>query len=939
MISHTLNLPRPADHPNASLRFANQTPIEVRNSMSRIGSAFSAITLAMFVFAACHAEAQERVIYSFSNNGTDGATPRSNLIFDSQGNLFGTTSAGGADNGYGTVFELSPQGDGSWKETILYSFPGELGGVGPSGGLIFDSSGNLYGLATGSEATGEVYELSPPVTSGGMWTQTVLYSFLGSPDGEMPVGNLIFDQQGNLYGVTSSGGNGIGDGTVFELTPGSKGIWTEKVIFTFTGSSTGYSPMSGLIFDGDGNLYGTAGGGGSGFSGVLYELSPPSPGTTWNETVIWNFAQKVPAEGGPTSSLIFDTKGNLYGTTGGQYPGWGTVFEMSPPALSGGAWTELTLYSFVHGAADGYQPEANVIFDADGDLWGTTISGGPNLDAVGDSKGSIFELTPHTGGTWTEDPAYFFGTNTNDGYETSAGLIEDSKGNFYGTSPYGGNGTGTVFEFTPLPTAATPTFSPDPGSFTTVQSVEISDITPDALIYYTTNGTTPTVQATKYSGAISVSTPQTIKAIATASGYNNSAISSAIYTVNLPIAATPTFNPLPGTYTGAQMVSLSDTTKGATIYYSTNGFPPTTSSTVYTEPILVSASETILANSTAPNYATSATAIGTYNFNAAAPAISPQGGTFSTPQTVTITDSTPGVTVYYTTNATAPTSASAKYTAPIEISTSQTVEAIAIGGGLGNSQVATAKFTFEPATPPPTFVLKPGTYPGTQLVALKDAIAGATIYYNSNGKSPVTSPEKYSAPIVVRATETIQAVAIAPGHAVSTVVRGIYTIEKPAATPAFSLKAGKYAMAQTVKITDSTKGAVICYTTNGKTPTTASAKYSAPIKVAADETVKAIAVAKGFATSAVASAVYTIETATPTISPNGGTFTKVQTVTIKDVTAGAAIYYTINGTAPTAKSTKYSQAFKVSASETVKVMAIATDHAESAVASAEFTIP
>lgn len=747
--------------------------------MKHVAIAISAAVLGAFQVAASPATAQEKVIYPFLNNTTDGANPMSSLVFDTQGNLYGTTYGGGGANGYGTVFELSPQGDGSWKETILLSFPGAANGLWPTGAPVIDSAGNLYGLAAGGAGDGMAYELSPPAKAGDKWTETVLYKFQGSPDGDNPVGSLVFDKQGNLYGATTDGGSSI-FGSVFELAPGTGGTWTETTIFSFTGSATGTFPMAGLIVDGEGNLYGTTQQGGSAADGVVYELSPPSSGTTWNETVIWNFSHHVPDGEGPESSLLLDSKGNLFGTCPLSTSGSGIAFELSPPAQSGGAWTEQILYTFPNSTSDGAGPDSNLIFDADGNLWGTTEQGGPNLDATG-GDGSIFELTPQTGGTWKEQPVYFFGSSKGDGFTTTAGLIEDSSGNFYGTTKDGGNGVGTVFEFTPLPIAATPTFSPDPGiGYTSVQSVEISDTTPDAAIYYTIDGSTPTTSSKKYSAAISVSSSETIKAIATAGGYNNSAVGTATYTVHLPQAATPTFS------------------------------------------------------------------------------------------------------------------------------------------------------------------LKSGVYRGVQHVTLNDATAGAAIYYTTNGKTPTTASTKYSTAIVVSATETIEAIAAAAGHADSAVVKAAYTIEKPTATPVFSVRPGKYVKAQSVKITDATPGAAIYYTTNGTAPTTKSTRYAAAITVARNETIKAIAMGKGDTNSAIAEAVYTIESPTPTIKPAGGAVTATTAIALADSAKGAAIYYTISttgsGTVPTAKSTKYIKPFTLTKNSTVEAIAIAPGLASSPVAAAKFTI-
>jgi len=268
-----------------------------------------------------------KLIHRF--NGTDGANPASTLIFDSAGNLYGTTS-GGPSNGPGTVFELQPSGKGAWALNTLYTFKGVPDGSAPYGSLVFDTAGNLYGTtSTGGPANaGTVFELSP-ATDGG-WTETVLYSFLSSGGTDPSVG-VILDSAGNLYGTTvSSGGTcGCDYGTVFELVRGTGGAWTKTTLHTFT-SNDGHSPL-GLVFDTAGNLYGVTFVGGSSNDGTVFELSPGSGGT-WTETQLHVFGGADGA--GPVGSLIFDSTGNLYGASayGGADNNKGTVFEVSPGA-------------------------------------------------------------------------------------------------------------------------------------------------------------------------------------------------------------------------------------------------------------------------------------------------------------------------------------------------------------------------------------------------------------------------------------------------------------------------------------------------------------------------------------------------------------------------------------------------------------------------------
>ena len=446
----------------------------MRGKRLSIGLRAALAIIAATLFAtSTWAQIHEQVLHNFQYNGTDGVLPFAGLIFDAAGNLYSTTSEGGT-YGVGTVFELTPAAGGGWTETVLHSFGNGTDGRGPNA-LIFDAAGNLYGTTSwgGTYTYGTVFELTP--AAGGGWTEQVLYSFCSQTnctDGAHPVAGLIFDAAGNLYGTTGHGGvyascnSGTGCGTVFELTPTAGGGWTEKVLHNFGNGTDGNSPSAGLIFDAASNLYGTTyvGGiycSGSGGCGTVFELTPAAGGT-WTETVLYSFcpAGYPCTDGiGPEAGLIFDAAGNLYGTTvqGGRYD-YGTVFELSPTA--GGGWTETVLHNFGNGL-DGVDPSAGLIFDAAGNLYGTTSWGG----YYGHYEyGTVFELTPAASGGWTETVLHSFGNGT-DGRAPLAGLIFDAAGNLYGTTsaggtdtscPNGGYGCGTVFE---LQTAVTYTLT------------------------------------------------------------------------------------------------------------------------------------------------------------------------------------------------------------------------------------------------------------------------------------------------------------------------------------------------------------------------------------------------------------------------------------------------------------------------------------------------
>lgn len=395
--------------------------------------------------------------------------------------------------GCGVVFELSPPsgGTGPWTETVLYTFTGSSDGAYPQTGLIFDPNGNLYGTASnggnmsgtichGLGGCGVVFELSPPKSGSGPWTEIPIYTFTGKADGAVPYASLIFDAKGNLYGTTAGGG--LADGVVFELTPpkSGSGPWTETVLYSFTGGSDGADPVANVTFDTNGNLYGTTTRGGntalpncsaSVGCGVVFELTPPGGGSgPWSETPLYSFTGKTDGSY-PYAGVIIDSQGNLYGTTaiGGaksgavckKTNGCGVVFEVSPPNGGSGDWTETVLYSFGNSIDGGY-PYAGVIFDSVGNLYGSTVQGGNTSGAncsAYDGCGVVFELSPPIGaGSWNETAAYTFNGGSDGGFPYAAPIL-DTQANLYGTTSGGGNlsgsnctdvgGCGGVFELTP----------------------------------------------------------------------------------------------------------------------------------------------------------------------------------------------------------------------------------------------------------------------------------------------------------------------------------------------------------------------------------------------------------------------------------------------------------------------------------------------------------
>ncbi len=428
-----------------------------RKRFAKLGLALTIAAAIILATTSAKAGQKEYVLHNFGS-GNDGTNPSSVLIPDSTGNLYGTTAGGGA-HGFGTVFMLTANPPNGWKETILYSFKGGRDGLGPHGGLAWDSAGNLYGTTLGGGAIGQlckgtggcgtVFELSP--LASGKWQENVLYRFKGCQnDGCHPTGGVVFDSTGNLYSTTTGGGDagcGIGRcGTVFELTRSSSG-WRETVIYHFRGvlQGDGSGPQAGLTFDSAGDLLGTtlAGGTGSckGGCGTVFELTPTSSG--WQETVLHSFAGGSDGAGSWASLSLDVAAGILYSTTSlGGPNNHGTVFQLAPG--SGGGWTEEVLHSF-SGGKDGSEPFANVILDSAGNLYGTTVGGG-NITC---DCGTVFKLVPGSDGKWTESVLHNF-VSGNDGANPQTGLLFDTAGNLYGTTSAGGNHNsyGTAFEIT-----------------------------------------------------------------------------------------------------------------------------------------------------------------------------------------------------------------------------------------------------------------------------------------------------------------------------------------------------------------------------------------------------------------------------------------------------------------------------------------------------------
>jgi uncharacterized repeat protein (TIGR03803 family) len=394
------------------------------------------VALVMMLASAAWAKPRFKILHRVAGGLFQGVT------FDAQGNLYSVTNGGG-DHNAGSIFQLSPDSLG-WTLTTLHSFSGDDGAT-PNGGLIFDSAGNLYGTTpvggSGYDG-GVVFEMSPGL---GGWVFNALYNFCpiyGCPNGTNPHSGVILDGQGNMYGTATAGGS-ADEGVIFEL-PAYSERRSEHVFLNFD-STRGIDPIAGLIPDQSANLYGTTFRGGKYGGGTVFELA--RVGKAWEEHVLYSFcAVGFPSckDGlGPYAGVVFDAAGNLYGTTGqggGNQCGettCGTIFKLTQ--VKNGKWKHTVLYSFPK-HKNGSFPTGGVIVDKAGNLYGATVAGGMGACSAG-GCGVVYKLSPGPNGKWTYTALHKF--NGGDGAQPLGGLTLDNAGNLYGTA------YSVVFEVTP----------------------------------------------------------------------------------------------------------------------------------------------------------------------------------------------------------------------------------------------------------------------------------------------------------------------------------------------------------------------------------------------------------------------------------------------------------------------------------------------------------
>jgi len=910
------------------------------------------VGLTLLVSGALHSDAQTTtVVHSFTGAATDGDAPNS-LIEAQDGNYYGTTAFGGSagsctDNdgntvGCGTVFKLS-----NGTVTVLYSFSGAADGGNPTG-LIQGPNGHLYGTTAfgglvssstttnpncGTAGCGVIFEINPsqPPAAGQL---VPVYTFSGAsdptatplPDGAYP-NPLTLGAGGVFYGtsIPCSGCNKSSYGFLFSFTPGASSPFATMSTFGNVDKQENQSALdypNAVIQTNATTLYGTTllggdtkgclnTGSGWGCGGVFtYILSGTNAGL---ENDVCYFGQNNNVSSSSGSSVLSESTiakphfkpETIVVQSSGRFPAnaaktW--TFDTAPMTIALGGDTNI------YGASPAFCVTYAPGTGGPATLSYTPVCSGPS-GLTYSFPATVFQCIPPTAPIANPSPTslptgvlntvYSF-TDSGDGGGSLQGLMLASNGDYYGTSGV------YTFDLTPTQMATftsagttLPLTSLSP--FYSTLASDTTNFSPDAMIQGSDGnfyGTTATGGST---------------ATSTLSG--DGAIFEVSTSLKAPVQLSFTQSPIAvgGSSTLEWTVPEVYSVTSQQCYAFKEGANASTGGSWGGQPTS-SISGGVLSGSTS----IAPTAAGTYTYaltcggivsgfatlqvnapQAATPTFSPTAGNYTSSQSVTISDTTPGATIYYTTNGTTPTTGSPAYGGPITVSSSETLEAIATASGYTASNVATAAYTITPPAATPTFSPVPGTYTSSQMVTISDTTPGATIYYTTNGTTPTTSSTKFTGPITVSSTETLEATATASGYTASAVATAAYTITPPAATPTFSLAAGTYTSAQSVTIADTTPGSTIYYTTNGTMPTTSSTVYSAPITVSSTETLEAIATASGYSTSAVAIALYTINIPSnpvPVISSLSPAFTSA---------GGSQFSLTITGSGFVSSSTVY----------------------------------
>jgi uncharacterized repeat protein (TIGR03803 family) len=799
------------------------------------------------------------VLHNFAGYPWDGANPHGSLTLSGSflfpgSTLYGMTLYGGnAGFNVGTVFQISTDGTGY---NILDNFSGvSPDGGNPWGSLTLSADGStLYGMTEqggGSDNNGEVFKINTDGTWGGP-----LFIFNGS-DGSSPSGSLTLSADGSaLYGMTFDGGSDW-RGTVFKIDTDG----TLAILHTFTGGSGDFAyPCGSLTLSADGSmLYGMTDQGGSSGKGTVFKINTDGTGYA----ILHTFTGSDGAY--PGDSLTLSAYGEtLYGMTGaGGSSGKGVVFQINTNGFG---------YSILHNFTgdDGASPCGSLTLSADhSTLYGTAEMGGSS------GKGVVFQINANGLGytilhTFTgSDGAY------------PSGSLTLSGSTLYGTTDQGGSSdNGVAFKLAPmlvLHWLATPTIMPNGGTFNNSVLVKLTCGTSGATIRYTITGVDPTSTSPTYSIPFTVTSTGTVKAKAFETGYADSLVASATFTMTVE---TPTITPngdmgmfkdIP--FNNSVPVTLACGTSGATIHYTTTGVDPTFRSPVYSGPFTVNSTDTkVKAIAFKTGYTASAIASATFTMKVAAPTITPAGGTFGGSVPVKLACGTSGATIHYTTTGVDPTSTSPVYSSPFAVTSTGTVKAIAFKPGYTASAIASAAFTITmPVVATPTITPNGGTFNNSVPVTLACGTSGATIHYTTTGVDPTSTSPTYSSPFTVSTGTTVKAMAVKNGYTASAIASAAFTMT--VATPTITPAGGTFADSVSVTLACGTTGAKIRYTTTGADPTSSSPAYSSAFAVTSTATVKAMAFKTGYTDSTVASAAFTITTpaitSSATATPSG----------------------------------------------------------------------
>jgi hypothetical protein len=448
-----------------------------------------------------------------------------------------------------------------------------------------------------------------------------------------------------------------------------------------------------------------------------------------------------------------------------------------------------------------------------------------------------------------------------------------------------------------------PVFAPPPGAVTNGTLVSISTVTLGATIYYTENGSTPTVNSAIYSAPITITNNITLSAFGVASGYSNSLVSGGTY--SLARAATPVVVPASGPITNGTTISISSATPGSIVYYTLDGSSPTTNSVVYTAPFIIDGGTTVSAIAVASGYLGSAVQSIFFSLvQTAAPVFTPGSGPITNDTSIVITEATPNSTIYYTLDGSMPTTNSTVYTGPILINGGTTVSAFATAAQHLESAVTSIFYslvqTASPGFNPPNGPIANGT-----AITISCATPGSTIYYTVDGSQPTTNSTQYVGPVKINGGTTLYAFAVADGY-LDSALQGVFYQLVQTASPVFNPASGPLSYETNISISCDTIGAAIYYTSDGTQPTTNSSLYMSPLVMKGDFTLEAFAVTPGYLDSAVQNALYTLtQAAKPVFDPAQGPLTNGSLISISCATSNAIIRYTLDGSDPNTNSLVY----------------------------------